>query len=200
MAEEVEKRVKEPIAQAEIARKNVFDKFKENFIKQDISVVKGKLVDDVIIPSIKKIVSDTISNGIDMILYGEVQGRGGRPNGGTFSNVMFPYNSIYDNKGKGGKVKPQQNQGSDNSQVYEYGKIVVGSMEQAKAIIRQLKEMKDIYGNVRVADLYDLGGLAPNSNDNRYGWTDVSSITFRMLSDGRYLIVTPPVELLQSNN
>jgi hypothetical protein len=177
-----------------VVHKGVLDKFKDNFIKQDIHVVKDKLVDNVLIPSIKRIISDTISNGIDMILYGEVQNKNswGFPNSSSgFSKIsMIPYNSIFEKK------KPMEQQSAN--EVYEYGRVTVASMEAAKDVIRQMREICDLYHNVRVADLYDLVKLVPNGTDNRYGWTDFSTATFRMLPDGRYLIVTPPVELLQT--
>ena len=56
-------------------KKSEASKLKDVFISEDVSNVKSYILMDVLIPAAKKAISDIVSNGIDMILYGETRGR-----------------------------------------------------------------------------------------------------------------------------
>ena len=47
-------------------------KFADVFISEDVNNVKSYIVMDVLVPAIKKAISDIVTNGIDMILYGKL--------------------------------------------------------------------------------------------------------------------------------
>ena len=67
-------------------KKNGFRKFFSNIIAEEGSNLKNYIVEDVVIPSVKKAISDTI----DMVLYGDSR-RGNRVNASKIS-----YRSYYD--------------------------------------------------------------------------------------------------------
>ena len=50
--------------------KNSGSKLADVFISEDVSNVKNYILMDVIVPAVKKAISDVITNGIDMLLYG----------------------------------------------------------------------------------------------------------------------------------
>ena len=52
-------------------KKSEARKFADIFITEDIANVKTYVFMDVLVPAIKKAISDIVTNGIDMILYGE---------------------------------------------------------------------------------------------------------------------------------
>ena len=52
-------------------KKSEMQKFADVFISEDVNNVKSYIVMDVLVPAIKKAISDIVTNGIDMILYGE---------------------------------------------------------------------------------------------------------------------------------
>ena len=191
-----ERRVKSAVAQsAGIKKKTSFDKFKENFFKEDFKTVRDNAIENVIIPSIKKIISDTITNSIDMVLYGEPRHTSdslfGRSGGISRISMMTPYNSLFDKK----KDKPAT---TPSREAYEYGMVTVHSKKEAEDVIAMMLDIQSQFNDVRVADLYDLVGEVPKSTDNRYGWTDFASARYERLSDGRYLIIPPQIELLQT--
>lgn len=75
--------------------------------------------------------------------------------------------------------------------------ILVSTRNEANAVIEGLESIIKKYGNVTVADLYDLVGL---SNSTRYsdvnvGWTSISSVGIREVS-GRLEIVFPEAKSL----
>ena len=73
--EQPEKKIEKIIAgTAKTKKKTEMSKFKDIFISEDASNVKSYVLMDVLIPAIKKAVSDIVTNGIDMILYGSTGG------------------------------------------------------------------------------------------------------------------------------
>ena len=64
-----EKKV-EAITTATVKKKGEMKKFTDIFISEDVGSVKSYILMDVLVPAIKKAISDIVTNGIDMILYG----------------------------------------------------------------------------------------------------------------------------------
>ena len=53
-------------------------------------------------------------------------------------------------------------------------------------------ELIDVYGQVTVADLYDLVGVTGNYTDNKYGWTNIRNAETIRVRDG-YMLKLPKV-------
>lgn len=70
-------------------KKSEMQKFADVFISEDVNNVKSYIVMDVLVPAIKKAISDIVTNGIDMILYGET-GKSKR----TLQRPRYPIRSI----------------------------------------------------------------------------------------------------------
>ena len=89
---EVEEKKVEQIVSSPVRtkKKTIWDKIHEEFISEDGKSVGDYIVLDVLVPAIKKTISDIITNGIDMLLFGSSRSRGGT----TVSRI--PYGSYYD--------------------------------------------------------------------------------------------------------
>lgn len=192
-----DRRVNGPVCEsAGIKKKSGFDKFKENFFKEDFATVRDNAVDNVIIPSIKRIISDTISNSIDLFLYGEAR-HTSADTGWLKSGISrISYNSMFGG-GSSQKKSQQQQARPDYRGAYDYGLVVVPTWDDAEKVISSMMEIISNYGNARVADLYDIVGETPQSTDNRYGWTEFASTKKKRLPDGTVMLIPPQVELLQ---
>ena len=51
-----------------VKKKNEIGRLKDVFISEDVNNVKNYVLMDVLIPAVKKAISDIVTNGIDMIL------------------------------------------------------------------------------------------------------------------------------------
>lgn len=60
---------------ARVKKKSGISKLKDNLISEDVDNVKSYAITDVLIPAAKKAISDIVTNGIDMILYGETKSK-----------------------------------------------------------------------------------------------------------------------------
>lgn len=159
-------------------KKSELRKFTDIFISEDVDNVKSYILVDVLVPSIKKAVSDIIKNGIDMLLYGESDHR----SSSTASKVS--YRSYYD------KDKRDSRPLNRNRAGYGYDDIVLDNRGEAEEVLERMDELVATYGMVRVADMYDLMGVTPNYTDNKYGWTDIRSAKVVRIQQG-YVIKMP---------
>lgn len=176
---EEEKKVEKVITgKVKTKKRSFFSKFKDEIISQDAKSIKSFVFGDVLIPSIKKAISDIVTNGIEIILYGETKGRRS-----TADRVS--YRSYYD----------YRNSRSDDrnisiSSTYNFDDIILDTRGEAQEVLDRMDELMDTYGLVRVADFYDLVGITGNYTDNKYGWTNLRNASVVRVRDG-YLIKMP---------
>ena len=71
---------------AKTRKKGEMQKFADVFIAEDANNVKSYILMEVIVPAVKKAISDIVTTGIDMILYGEA---GRSKKNGTASKVSY---------------------------------------------------------------------------------------------------------------
>lgn len=178
-AEQVpEKKVEKAISgSAKVKKKSELRKFADVFISEDFQNIKSYILLGVLVPAIKKAIFDIITNGVDMLLYGE----SGRTKKNSFGS-QISYRSYYD-RDKGFK---------DYSRVqfrasYSFDDIILETRGEAEEVLTRMDELISTYGMVSVADLYDLVGITGNYTDNKYGWTNLKDASVERGRDGYYL-------------
>ncbi len=157
-------------------KKNEIQKFAGLFIPEDVSSVKSYILFDVIVPLIKKALSDTL----DAVLY---PGGGDRNKTSTASKVS--YRNYYDRENERRDYIP-----SKTKTGYNYDDIILDNRGEAEDVLLRMDELISTYGLVSVADLYDLVGISGNYTDNKYGWTDIRSSSVIRVRDG-YMLKLP---------
>lgn len=167
-----------------VKKKSELHKFASSFVSEDVSKVKSYVIGDVLIPAIKKAISDIITNGIDMILYGET----GRSRRSSSSRVS--YSKYYDDC--------RDDRRSDSSSLrsrYDVDDVLFETRDEAKDVLERMDELIDTYGVASIADFYDLAGVTGNYTDNKYGWTNLSAADVVRVRDG-FMIKLPRVRPL----
>lgn len=160
-------------------KRGLFSKLSGEFISEDAKNVKSYVFGEVLIPAIKKAISDIVTDGIDIILYGESR-KGGRRS--TADRVS--YRNYYDRDSRAASRTPMTYGG------YNYDDIILATRGEAEDVLSRMDELIDSYGLVRVADLYDLVGITGSFTDNKYGWTNIRSAEIMRVRDG-YMIKMP---------
>lgn len=179
LAEKREKKVEKVVTGKVITKKEgFFSKMFKGFISEDAKDVKSYVFGDVLIPAIKKAISDIVTDGIDIILYGESRGKRGRSTAEKIS-----YRSYYDRNDSYRRPVASYND-------YSYDSIILSSRGEAEEVLARMDELMDTYGLVSVADLKDLVGINGNYTDNKYGWTSIKSAEVVRVRDG-YTIKMP---------
>ena len=177
--QEREKRVDKPVVTGKVVTKkpSKFRMFTNEFISEDAKNVKSYVFGEVLIPAIKKAISDIVTDGIDMILYGESRKGGKRSTADRVS-----YRNYYDRDSR-----PSRDNRSSMNSGYSYDDIVLDNRGEAQEVLDRMDELMDAYGLVRVADLFDLVGKTCNYTDNKYGWTNIRNAEIIRVRDGYWI-------------
>lgn len=167
---------------ARVKKKSGISKLKDNLISEDVDNVKSYAITDVLIPAAKKAISDIVTNGIDMILYGET-----RSKKGSNSITYVSYDRF-----SGRDSRSSRNSSTHRRAVsYTYDDIILDSRGEAEEVLRQMDAIIEEYDVASVADLYDLVGISRKFTDQRYGWDNLSDARVERLRDGGYILRMP---------
>lgn len=180
-AEQPDKKVEKVVSGKVKTRPNTGRKLTDIFISEDASNVKSYIFMDVLVPAIKKAVSDIVTDGIEMILYGSTGGR----SGSRRSESKVSYSRYYsDSRDR------RDDRGYSQRGRFDYDDISFESRRDAEIVIKQMLDLLDRYGVVSVADMYDLAGETAPYTSNRYGWMSLRNIDVVRVRDG-YVIKLP---------
>lgn len=181
--QEVETRKVEKVAKGKVrARKNDgIRRFADVFISEDVANVKSYVFMDVLVPAIKKAVCDIITDGVNMIFYGDTGHAKSRS-----SSSKVSYRSYYDER----RDDDRRYNSSRTRKGFDYDEIVFSSKGEAEAILTQMDELIGRYGFVTVFDLYDMAELTAPYTANKYGWTNINSADSIRVRDG-YILRLP---------
>ena len=179
--EKEERRVKKVVDGKVKTKRNEGRKLANIFISEDASQVKSYVFMDVLVPAIKKAISDIVTDGIDMILYGGKSDKGGRTGGTKVS-----YRNYYDDRR--GDTRDRYRDSRDR---FDYDDLVFESRGEAEAVRDEMFNMLERYGVATVADMYDAAGLVAPFTSNRYGWTSLRTSEIVRTRGGDYVIKLP---------
>lgn len=178
----VEKKKVEKVVtgKVKVKKKSEMSKMADIFISEDVSNVKSYIFMDVLVPAIKKAISDIVTDGIDMILYGST-GRSARRGGAD----KISYRNYSD------RDRDRYSRDDNRTRTgYSRSEITLESRGEAEDVLARMDELMSEYGIVSVADMYDLMGVQHNYTDNNYGWTNIRNAEVVRVRDG-YIIKMP---------
>lgn len=168
-------------------KKGGAQKLADIFISEDVSNVKSYILLDVLVPAMKKAISDIVTNGIEMILYGE----SGRKSSSSGSKVS--YRSYYDNHRDSGRRDSVSYRNVDG---FDYDNIIFNNRGDAERVLMAMQDIIDLYGVVSVGDLYDLADVSTsNYMVNKYGWSDIHIANTVRVRDGYILKLPRPLPI-----
>ncbi len=179
--EQKEKKKVEKVVKGKVRRKKKsgVTKFTDVFVSEDASNVKDYIFMDVLVPAVKKAISDIVTDGIDMILYGEAKSSKKRSSSGSY--VSYRDYSSRDRR---------NDRVSTRRTGYNFDDIALDSRKEAEEVLERMDELIDKYGIVSVADYYDLVGETGSYTDNKYGWTTLRTAEVIRVREG-YMIKLP---------
>lgn len=182
-AEQEKKKVEKVVTGSVRTKKK--NKLAEVFVSDDAKNVGSYAFMDVLVPAVKKMVVDIVTDGINMIFYGEKGRRSTGVDKISYRQFSEPRNAPR----AGNLVKPNS--------VYDYDQISLETRAEAEAVLAGMDDLIDRYGQATVADLYDLVGVSHNFTDQAYGWYDIKEARTAPTFNGRYALRLPravPIE------
>ena len=171
---------------AKVKKKSAANKLTDVFIAEDASNVKSYIFTDVLVPAAKKLISDIVRDGIEMLLYGGT-GRSGRDS--HSSRPSYVQYSKYSDRRDDRRYVP------DVRNRFDFGDIIFETRGEAEAVREQMDDVIDRYGFVTVADMYDMAGLTEPYTANKYGWTNIRTAEAVRMRDGYILKLPKPMPI-----
>lgn len=157
------------------------NKFADIFISEDVNNVKSYIVMDVLIPAAKKLLSEIVTDSIDMILFGE-SGRSKKRSG---SSPYVSYNRYSD------RERRDDRRSVNSRSRFDYDDILFESRGDAEAVLDQMYNILENYDVVTVADVYDMADRTAPYTSNRFGWTNLRNAEVVRVRGGDYMIKLP---------
>lgn len=164
------------IVNGKVKKKSEARKLANIFISEDAGNVGSYIFTDIIVPALKKTISDVITNGIDMLLYGESRSK-------KKNQTSVSYKNYYERDNRDERY-------SERKRPYNYDEIVIDNRGEAEEVLARMDELIDVYGTVSVADFYELVGASGSYTDNKYGWTNIRDARVVRTRDG-YIVKLP---------
>lgn len=161
-------------------KKNEVRKFTDIFAPGDVSDIKNHLLMDVAIPTFKKLLSEMIRIGADMLIYGDVRSAG---SGHT------AYNKISYSANTSGVVPSSATVRTP----FNYDDILFDDYRDAECVMRSMCDILGTYKIVSVAKFYELCGVKDNNYMNHnYGWMDLRGADIIRVRD-KWMLKLPKV-------
>ena len=180
-----EKKKIEPVVKGKVKTKkrSGIKKLSDVFISDDVNNIKNYIFMDVLVPATKKAISEVVTSGIDMLLYGETGRSSKRGSGNKIS-----YSSFYDRDRRDSRTVS----GNRYSNRFDIDEIILESRSEAEEVLLQMDQLIDSYKMVSVADLYDLVGMSCDYTAQKYGWTNIRNAEVVRVRDG-YRLKLPKI-------
>lgn len=153
----------------------------ENFIKEDAKTIKSHILFDIIIPTVKDMISSGFHAALDMLLYGD--DRQDYRRSGTrivTSGSRVNYNAISQKK----KYAPMD-------RVNPCEEIAFEDRADAQRVLDELTDQIDQFGMVSAYDLYEAAGLSCEWTLKNWGWYDLINARVVRTRDGDFVIELP---------
>lgn len=184
-SQSTEKKKIEPVVKGKVKTKkrSGIKKVTDLIVSDDVTNIKNYIIIDVLVPAAKKAISDVVTSGIDMLLYGE-SGRSSKR-----SSNKISYSSYYDRdrRDSGRTVS-----GNRYSNRFDIDEIILETRAEAEEVLMQMDQLIDNYKMVSVADLYDLVGMSCDYTAQKYGWTNIRNAEVVRVRDG-YRLKLPKI-------
>lgn len=165
-----------------IKKKNGLIKFADSMISEDAANVKSYILMDVLLPAIKKAVVDIVTDGINMILYGETSVSSRKSSGSKVS-----YRKFYEDDHRDSR--------SEQKRRYDYDEVVFDSRRDAEEVLASMEDLVDRYKVVSVMDFYELADQKSVYTDRYYGWTNLRSAEVIRVRDGYTIKLPKPLPI-----
>lgn len=164
-------------------KKNEINKLTGAIISSDMNNVKSYVFSDLVIPAVKKLISDIVKDGIEMILYGS-----------TGSSKSSRGRVDYSRISRDRRDEPRDR--DPRSNWLDYDDISFEYRRDAEEALSQMQDVIENYGFVTVADLFDMADVTAPHTAHKYGWTSIRTAEVIRRRDG-YILKLPRAVVIE---
>lgn len=165
-------------------------RLRQELVTEDVRTVGSDVMSDVILPAIKDLVFDIVSESFSRVLFGRSRTPSrSRSTGYTSYQQSYSGSTPYSSARQPATVRAYRP---------AWEPVVVATRQEASLVLQSMAEIRDEYGSVSVADLYGLIGITPEYTDENRGWTNpgvFEGVHIRRTSGGYLLNLPEPVSI-----
>lgn len=183
-----------PITTNVVKKDSEIKKFGRKLIVEDGKTVFGHVIDEIVIPNLKRGITDFFKGFIDRLFYGS--NSVSRSNNGIISYQNYwNKNGYVSNPSVPTPINYNQ---PKQPSLYAVQTYVFQDRGPAEAVLAEMRERCEAFGMVSVADFYDMIGQAGNTDytNNKFGWRNLSTATIERDGSG-FVIRFPKIEALE---
>lgn len=182
-------------------KKPLGKRMKELFLGSDSISVKEYIVQDVVVPAIKDMVSDAVSGGVERVLFGDSAPHRRRYHSpGPSSNRGRVYTNYQGYSSRDARDRPpfqsdRRRRSVEMRERRRFDDILLATRAEGEDVLRRLYDLIETYEAATVSDLYEMLGISRRPTDDNWGWTHLHNSQVRRTSGG-YLLDIPDPEPL----
>lgn len=170
-----------------VKKSSELSKFGKSIISEDANNVGRKLVSDVIVPGVKKLLADLGTNFVNWFIYGVKGAPVSKSNVSGLNRIS--YSSMFDRPAVSTTVQPKAN-------LFTIDEVYFDDRGDAELVLLKLKERIGRYGMVSAGDFYQMVQQQYVFTAEKYGWRDLSSAEIVRRND-KYIISFPKLQPLE---
>lgn len=157
-------------------------------LNDDVKNVVDFIWFDVLVPAAKSMISDAITGGLDLALFGEK--RDNRKTERDRGRTVVSYSNYYKDRDRH-EERPSRRRGR------HLDDMIFKKRVEADDVLNSMLDLLDEYHQVSVDDLYDLIGVSSDDfTDKEIGWTNLSRASVERVRGG-YLLDLPRPSALE---
>lgn len=184
--------VKEPVNKIiegkAVARKVPwYKRFAHKLVADDAQSMGDWVMQEVLIPSLRNLISDTVNGSTQRLLYGTARPRGAT-RVGERPGLRTRYDQMSDHE-------PRRMLSRESRARHDFNDVVLDTRSDAIDVVEALIDRVERYQSASVSDLYDLVGVTGSFADQRWGWTNLRDADVRQVRGGFLLDLPSPEPL-----
>lgn len=165
----------------------------ESFAGEDVHDVGTYLALEVVVPTIKTLLSDMASQGVERLLFGEASPRRGSGRRINYSGMYTGGTRI--TSGGGSSINEPRTISRRGRATHDFTEIVLADRGEAQDVVDRLSEYIDQYDVVSVGTLYQMVGIVGSFQDDKWGWADLAGTRIVRVREGFLIDLPRPMEL-----
>lgn len=172
---------------ATVKKKGLGSRLKDILFAEDFGTVKNYIWSDVVVPAAKKLLTDVVRDGADMIVYGQK----GRSRTTASSGIpMVDYNKRFNNNNS--VIPSSANNG------FSFDDLSFTRRSDAEEVLNSMRAAVGRFGMVSVMDMYDMAGRTAPFTSDKYGWmgSSLDSAEVSRTYDGNFVIRLPKAMMI----
>lgn len=174
---------------------NVFKRVARGMVADDVTNVGDFVLTDVLMPAVRNLMYDIVSQGAHRVLFGTARGpRRGVGGTGAYSgpgaNLKTAYHRVTNEP-----VRNEQNISRSDMARHNFDELILDNHADAMDVLENLVARVERYGSASVADLYDYLGVTGGFTDQAYGWKSLAGADVRQTRKGFVFDLPRPIAL-----